>query len=240
VSGLYPGPQGWKAQGGTPAMQKGVWFDGAFIRGNGLYFPQGFELSNPSGAALLRTPLGNSIQQSTWLGGDMPVNGNAVSGRWGFRIAAEDDYQRFLAAEGRGGAIELWFDMPYSDFWHIPGADEGQTTWKTLRRQPWHIAGVSHATRPPHVFVDGVELTVVTGSPSTGEVQVLDSGGAIGTITTDTDDTDGAEWLEMRYHPVFLVVVSNVARTLQDVNFWQVEADFAEHFEGAYTGPAGE
>jgi hypothetical protein len=219
-------------------MQKGVWFDGAFVRGGG-YFPQGFSLDGPAGPALLRTAAGNSIQQSVWLGGDMPVNANPINGRWGFRVAYEADYQRFLAAEARGRAVELWFDMPYSDWWYIPGADAGQTTWKTLRRQPWHITGVSHATRPPAVLVDGLELTVVTGSPSSGEAQVLDEGGAIGTITTDTDDTDGAEWLELRYHPVFLVAVANVSRTLQDVNFWQVDADFAEHLEGVYTAPTG-
>jgi hypothetical protein len=142
------------------------------------------------------------------------------------------------ARDGRARNKALVFS-PGGELIGFYAKDAGQTTWKTLRRQPWHITGVSHATRPPAVLVDGLELTVVTGSPSSGEAQVLDEGGAIGTITTDTDDTDGAEWLELRYHPVFLVAVANVSRTLQDVNFWQVDADFAEHLEGVYTAPTG-
>lgn len=238
------GPKQWQSLGGTPALQLGVYFDGAFVRssvaGARPYYPEGFQLDNVAGASLLQSPIGSNVQQSVWLGGDMPVNANAISGRWQFKIAVEDDYQRFVTAESRGQAVELWFDWPMADHWRIAGADAGATLWRTMRRQPWHIAGVSHATRPPVALIDGVEKTIVTsGSPSVGEIKVTDTGGAIGVIETHPTDTASATWLELRYPAVLLVVVSNVSRQLSDFNHFVVSADFAEHLEGTYTPPAG-
>lgn len=233
------GPKSWESQGGTPALGLGMFFDGAFVRG-GAYYPRGLTLEAVAGATLLQSLAGNSVQQSVWLGGDMPVNANPLRGRWQFKIATEADYQRFVNAEARGVAVELWLDLPAVEFWYIPGADAGATTWQTLRRQPWHIAGVTHATRPPKVLIDDVELTVVTsGPPGVGEVVVANSGGSIGTLTTNASDTSGATWLELRYHPVLLVAIKNVSREIADFNHIVVSAELVEHLEGAYTTPSG-
>ena len=223
------GPLFW---GDSPPLRAGVWLDGTLIDG-GVQLPIN-EWNRETGAAILPTVGGVDIAQLRWLTGDAPVNLHAMKmSGINFNLVDEADYWLLHRVASVGQPVNLFFDVPMADYWYIPGKVAGQTTWKTSRKLPWDLTGVTHVTTPPHAYVDSVAQTIIkTGTPSTGEVKVPETGG-FGTITTPSGLT--GTWLELRYAPQLLVVLRGINFTMQQANFLIVNCPVEEQRGGLYT-----
>lgn len=217
----------------SPGLSRGLYLDGRFIEGGEVMYPAQ-DWASPVGATILPTVANTDIAQLRWLGGNAPTNLNPMSLDVEVQITNETDYWIFQRAAALGIPVTIFFDYWIADYWYIPGKASGQTTWITSRLLPWSLDGISHATRPPAALVDGVAQTIVTtGTPGTGEVKVPTSGGDYGTITTPSGLT--GTYLELRYPPIFLVVMKNMGNSYRNHNDLRFSVSLVEQRAGVYT-----
>ena len=203
----------------------GIFLDGRLIDG-GAFYPQPFSLEAQAPGAVLATLGHSDITQYRWLGEDVPVNLEPyVVNGLEVLLADSADYRALKAASNRGSTVALWCDIPIVDQWSIAHAATGQSDWKASRALPWDLSGVTHATRPPVVMIDGVEQALVAASPGAGEAVVPESGG-YGVVTTPAG-IEG-EWLQLWYHPVLRVRVGGCRIVSQAHNALLVSLDVAE------------
>jgi hypothetical protein len=227
------GPAYWADVVGGAPFGTVLYLNGTKLEGGGVVAP--FDLSKPVGPAVLSTGA-LTVTQHVWLGGNIPVNiHNRLTGRLSFTLQQEADYWLFAQAAERQQAVALWMELPWSAEFYIP-ANTTQT-WRLGRETPWDLVGVSQATHPARAYIDGVEKTVVTGSPSPGEVRIPDSGGYV-MATTNSADTAAATWLTIRYHPELRVVLSNLSLSYAIYNDLRFDADLEEVSEDAAFSPA--
>jgi hypothetical protein len=131
-------------------------------------------------------------------------------GHWRWSFALQADQEELWYHLGR-----LWRRAEAAD-WVDYGYDQGQwigvaaVASYTLPRPPADgaVAGFPAVEYPPLVKVDGVDQTVVAGTPAAGEAQVTATALVLGTVPA------GGEVVELRYVPVYRVVVSAVPETL--------------------------
>lgn len=217
------GPATWTD---LPFRQGGIYLDGTLIEG-GMARPL-MDLTALMGCRVLVTAGGTGILQRLWLGGKAPVDVVPFADfPMQMNVRDEADYRLFLTRKGRSMPVELWADWPLFEQWYIPARASGQTEWETRWKLPWSLPGVSHATRPPRVYVDDVQQTVLTsGTPSAGEVVVPEAGG-YGTLVTPVD-LDGT-WLRLEYAPVLIVYLAQVKMQYARLNDLVFNVDVSEH-----------
>lgn len=193
----------------------GVWLDGVQIFG-GFATPL-VSLPVLSGAVSTET-LGQVDQvQMRMLGAKAPVGAPPAEIPIRFTVDQEEEYELFLTRCERGFPVELWPAWPLFDQWYLPARDVGQTEFEPRRKFPWGaISGISHATRPPIVKVDGVEQAIVTsGMPGTGEVLVPD---ASGYQVIEAPAALTGTWLQLAYWPIFDVRFEEVGQAYEQHN----------------------
>lgn len=203
----------------------GIYLDGRFVEGGRVY-PQPFGLEAPAPGAVLATLGHSDVMQYRWLGADVPVNLEPYTVP-GLELVLADsaDYRALVAAANRGSTVALWCDFPVCDQWRIALAATGQTAWKISRTLPWDLAGVTHATRPPVVMIDGVVQTLVASAPAAGEAVVPETGG-YGAVETPAGIA--GTWLQLWYHPVLRVRIGAHRIIAQRHNELLVSLDVAE------------
>lgn len=192
--------------------------------------------SPESPGTILATMDGGGITQLFTPGGDCPIMNSALKVSITMQHNRQDDYRRMTVAEGFPPA-RWWFEVWLACKWYIPGKNTGQTTWKTDRRLPYGgaVPGVTHATHPPRVEVDGVAQTVITtGTPTTGEVLVPESAG-FASITTPAALT--GELLVLWVPFELLVKISGPSTDNPQANLLAYSATLEEvQGSGDYTG----
>lgn len=215
-----------------PMLHEGLYFDGSFVEGGRINILRDWGSQN--GGSLLPTLGDTDILQLRWLGGDAPVNLHPHAFDVEIELTSEADYWLIHRAQAIGAVVPVWWDYWIADLWHIPSKASGQTTWKTSRWLPWNLSGISHATRPPKAFIDGVAQTIVTsGTPTSGQVKVPATGGDFGTI--ETPSSISGTYLELRYPAVFLMRIQGLALTYQQVNDLRARCSLIEQRAGIYT-----
>lgn len=177
---------------------------------------------------------GGHIQQYQWIGGDAPLMGRPLEIPMAFQHNVEVDYFRMLEAEAAGPRL-VWFGLWLVCTWYIPGKNAGQTTWKTDRRLPYALPGVTHATHPPSVTIDGTEQDILTsGTPAAGEVVVPEAGG-FATITAPADIS--GTWLSLKCPFELQVTVEGPSTGNPQANLITYAATLREVVgSGGYTG----
>lgn len=217
----------------TTMLTGGVWLDGTYFRGGaGGSYPLGSQFSTPGGANLLRTLAGTTIAQDIWVGGDAPLNLRPMNVTMSFSLTKESDFWLFQEAVGYGRPVQTWLDLPVSDQWYLPAANGD--IFKTSRILPWSISGISHATRPPAAFIDGVSKTIVTsGTPTTSEIKIPDTGGDFGLV--EKASASSGTRLIVRYAPIFLFSYGQLQITYQDTNHIRFNVTVQEHLGNIYS-----
>lgn len=199
-----------------PLYKSGIYIDGSPLSGQ-IQSP----ISNwaqQAGFGVLKTPAGD-VLQGRWFGGGIPVNLNPIDfGPLVFTVEKRNDYDRCKQAVAWGAPIAVYFDEEIIDVWHIPSRGTNQVLWRTSRRAPWHLPGISHLTRPPRAYIDSTAQTVITsGVPTAGQVMVPESGGALIDITTPVAIGAGT-LLKLHYRPEFMLKPLQLSQAYQDVN----------------------
>lgn len=238
------GPASWPDGGGTPVFGEPVYLDGVTLQGSSARVP--LQVDADIKGATLETLGGTDVEQLIWLGGDIPINMHRRRIVLPVKIAFEADYWVIQEAADTGKSVPIWFDWAMTDRWYIPGNDLG-TTWKFSRQLPYNLVpGIDQSARPPKAWLeepDGTQsaLTVVTGTPATGEIQIPDSDG-YETATTFAGDADAGtyQYLKVRYHPMLLVRISRISFAYQEFNSLVFNLDMREHRGGLYTLAPGE
>lgn len=206
------GPAGW-----TDLIFRhgGVWLDGVQIFG-GLASPL-VSLPVLCGSDPIETMANLDQVQLRLLGAKAPVGAPPVEIPIQFTVDSTEEYELFLTRCERGFPVELWPAWPLFDQWYLPVRDVGQTEFEPRRKFPWGaISGISHATRPPIVKVDGIEQTVVTsGTPGTGEVLVPESSGW---QVIEAPAALTGTWLQLTYWPILDVLLKEVGQAYEQHN----------------------
>ncbi len=238
-----PGPAQWDDAGGVSLLSEGFWFDGAFIEGGSVLPVGGW---SAAGAPTVLKTFGADATQSFWLGGDAPLNLFPLAGEAQITLRDEADFWRIQEAAGFGRPVAVWWDWPVVDLWYVPAGPPAAPppfvfqAWQTSRHLPWHLPGVSFATRPPAAFTDSTELTLDPSFPGAGEFTIPETGGAINALLTADLSGSGATLLKLRYHPELLVVIEQVAWTYRQHNELVAQLSFREILPGQSYIPAGE
>ena len=221
--------------------------DGIFLNGqqfhNGLLYPiSGWSL--PLGPTIIPMESGNTILQNRWNAGSGPMNLAPLSFAMSMSICTEDDFFTLMRLASRQLAVPLWFDFELPDIWYIPGRySTSQIVWYTSRLIPWTLPTITAVTKPPKVFIDDTEQTVLTsGTPGAGEVVLSDTptnDGAVqivrrpwGVLTTPASLS--GTFLELRWRPQILAVLSNVQFDYAVHNDLRVSFVVNEHLAGVY------
>lgn len=235
------GPHGFT----SPHFRRGLWINGQWFHSEAGWMPAGSSAAGDVGPVGLPTSIGDVIQHR-WFGGNTPTNVNSRLDEVDFEFQLMLESDAFLIEDlaSRGAILRLWFDLWLSDTWYVPGANAGQVTWRTSRHLPWDIDGVSHATRAPEAYFEDsagtrTTLTVVTsGSPTSGQIKVLDAGGAFGDVETNAADHAGETFLVLRYPPVIHATMNDVRRQVLGANDVRVSFSLTEIGAGDYTAGA--
>lgn len=198
----------------TRILGLGFYIDGRRIKGGFLHPPASYSTA-PSGISL--PTLGHSdVVQHRWFGEDVPVNLAPETISFDMVLSSQADAETISDAHGRGTPVEIYTDIARADHWYIPVAAVGQILWKTSRKLPYALSFVNAVNRPPRVFIDGAEQTVVSASPpSSGEVYVPIVGGY---SSIETPSGIVGTWLTLRYHPVIMARVVQADLDHRDPN----------------------
>lgn len=214
----------WQAAGGTPAYRLGFRIGSAWIRGQGITPPHSVEI--PSGGVVLATLGRTDVPQYLWMGEDQPINLEPVRLPLDFVVNGEAGYWALRRVSESGEVVDAYLDLPAEEAWSIPLAASGQTLWKTARRLPWDVPGVTTATRPPKAYIDTTEQTVVaTAGPAAGEVYVPATGG-FASIETPSGITGSR--LVLRYHPLLSARVTDLRLEYREPNGLRVSCTVEE------------
>ena len=132
------------------------------------------------------------------------------------------------------GTPVLWYPGSWwiVDRWSVPLGGAGRTTWRTSRRLPVDVPGMAEFTAPPQlqVYVDGALRGDIT-LPSTNN----GPGGWCAEITTPDLSAEGAQVLELRYPPEWLVRFTDVEIDPTIYNRYLFRAEVEEVLRGEYT-----
>ena len=229
------GPLNWPDDGGTKVLKAGLFIDGVFFHGGSAYPP--FNWTEKPMATVLNT-LGNTdVFQRRSLGGDAPVSSPTVEGNFRFSLAHEEDFELFQRTAMKNLPVELWLDLTFYEFWVIDNANASQTTWRTSRRLPYAISGITHTTRPPKAFIDSTAQTIIkTGSPVSGEVLVPEAGGY---AELKTPSGISGTYLELRYAAVVYAAISNIRKSYRVTNKLVLRAEVTEVRGNTFTAADG-
>lgn len=213
-------------------LRGGVYLNGEIIH-RGAMVP--LTRSGDSPARTLTTLAGTQVLQRIGIGGDAPLNLRPLTFSARFSCDSEADYFRLVGAADSGTRVYLMPHLWIEDRWYIPGANPGQTTWRTSRRLAHHLPGYSYdfASRQPQVLVDDVPQTVLSsGTPGAGEVVVPDTGGYVEVVTPA--GLSGS-YLALRYAPE-LVATLEVRWQNEQGNLLICEFSVIDHLLNTYTG----
>lgn len=157
---------------------------GYFLQSSGAHT---IDLAAP--VAAIKMASGREVTERIFRGAGAPLTLRPRT--WALQLpplALEGDRRALLLAEVDGVTVTWYIEQTFLDTWI---ALAGQTQFSLSRRAAYReivdpAAGlISHASHPPRAWLDGAEQVVVTGSPSTGEVQLPDTAGT---------DGRGAQW----------------------------------------------
>lgn len=218
---MSTGPGYWS---NYPFRSQGVWLDGVQIE-DGAAYPLS-SLAALSGSVALDTIGNTQIVQTRYLGAKAPVGVSAGEIKLRMNVKNEADYALFLSRCERGLPIDFWPDWPLFEQWYLPLRDAGQTEFQPRRKFPWDISGITHSNRPPLAEVDGTPKTIVTtGTPTTSEIKVPESGG-FGVVTANSAMT--GTWLRVAFAPVFSVLITNVGMAYPSFNALEFDVSMVE------------
>ena len=218
------GPLSWSADGGSGAYRLGFRVGTTWIGGSGVHPPH--QMAVEAGGTVLSTLGRTDVPQYRWLGTTQPINLEPVSIQFELWLKSEAWYQTLREISESGEVVDGWLDLPVSEVWSVPLKAASQILWKTGRKLPWDVPGVTPSTRPPRVYVDGTEQTVVGSSgPAAGEVYVPTTGGH-GEIETPAD-LSGSR-LVLYYHPLLAVRIEGLRLTYREANGLRVSATARE------------
>lgn len=209
----------------TRILRLGMYVAGRRIKG-GLVHPNRADYSRSAPGVLLSTLGHSDVLQVRWFGGDVPVSLEPISVRFSMILSDQADADAITEAQSAGAPVDLWLDLVIADQWSIPHAAAGQTQWKTSRKLPYGLDFVTVANRPPRVFIDDTEQTVIhAGVPAAGEVVVPDAGG-YAVITTPAGIV--GTMLKLRYHPIIVARVTQADYGHEDVNHLNLQVEIEE------------
>jgi hypothetical protein len=183
--------------------------------------------------SVLRMVSGTAVYQFNGLGGDQPVNMHPLETDVRFTASYEEDYLLFEKAAAKGEPVDLYLDVYMIDLWLIAAANANQTIWKTSRKLPYSLSGISHATRPPKAFIDTTVQTIITsGTPIAGEVKIPDTGGF---QDIETPSGIAGTYLEVRYPALFVVKLLDIRRDYRAANELRFDVSMLELLQNTYT-----
>lgn len=227
----------------TKPFQTGVRFNGRhFQTRSGVNFiadltAGGMSRSRGSMLYTLRTTLGLVITQTRFRGGDAPMGMRAASISMPIYFELEEDFYAVQAAEAMERPVQIfWGAWPTTDAWWLPGRNAGMNHVRTSRPLAYDGARITHSTAPCRAFLDGVELTVVTGTPgSASEIKVpaVASGDTNDVITTHAD-LAGTQ-LVLRYPSAAYHEIKSVTEALETMNGFRTEISCEEKLCGSFT-----
>lgn len=192
-----------------------------------------FRLDQAMGGAVLPTLARTDIFQFRGLGGDQPVNLHPFDGDLSVTVNHQEDFDLFEEVAAKGEPVDFFFDYWVIDLWRISDATSGQTIWKTSRKLPYSIAGITHATRPPEAFIDEAAQTVITsGTPTSGEVKVPTVSGY---ADIETPSGIAGTHLKLRYPALMVGRFLDLRRSYTQANDLRFRLRFQEVRTNLYT-----
>lgn len=168
----------------------------------------GWEDSLQEAGTFVETGAGQHARHSLVEGQLAPISlaTREISVSWQANSETQWRKLQVAAAMVRSG-LGLWLDIPFSDAWITDGA---ATTYRFSRRAGWASTGVDFAKRPARVRkINGnveIELDVVAGAPTAGQVQIATSTDAELLVTGDV--LTAGTILQMVYYPIIEGAVS--------------------------------
>lgn len=130
-----------------------------------------------------------------------------------------------LVGISAAGILEIAIDAPIYDVWL---GDDVRTTHVLSQSTAYGTTGVAFASRPArcHVTTSGtrVELTAVTGAPSSGEFQVSQTADSTSIVLGDPP-ISGA-FTQLGYYPLLRCTEASISEDMNARNDWDVEVSF--------------
>lgn len=207
----------------TPVYARPPVLDGAelFLRDDGQGRQRPHDLALPAPGLVFETLGQEDRLQLRWLAADVPVGLRPAEisypSAW---LAEEETYNLLRRAQLLGQAVTLYPDLPLVDVWSVDRAPAGQDTWQISRPVAWGVvSGITTATRPPVVLLDGTALTDAGSSPPAAGEYFITAPDAAGYSNLETDPAGIAgTWLELRYHALHRVRVGELSIQLRQPN----------------------
>jgi hypothetical protein len=241
---MSEGYASWPDSGGVAVFSEPIYLNGTVLQGSAFRVPMDMDVE-PSSVTLPTLGM-TDVEQLAWHGGDIPVSMARRKMTLPIQIRYEADYWAIQEAVDVGQAVSIWVDWAFTDKWYIPGNDLG-TSWKFSRQLPYNLVPtIDQASRPPKAWFEEYDgtltaLTVVTGTPTTGQVKILDASG-FQSATTFAGDADATtyKFLKIRYHPMLLVKLVRFQFSNREHNSLVYNLEALEHRGGLYTLAPGE
>lgn len=227
-----------------PQLVNGLWIDGAFFVDSTVMPIPGWDYS--TGGTLIRNIAGGTLTQLRFLAGNAPMALNPMKFSLTYTVSSLAEQRAIQEKAAWGLPIPIYFDIEMQDVWYIAGAAAGQTLWKTSRRFPYGIVpNITHATRAPAVLIDDVAQTIVEGTSATNVLPPDETPAAGQAVVPSYQPDSGVNGIKLpagitgtrlvlRYHPLFLGIIQNVAFQYPIHNGLVFSATVAEHLPGIY------
>ncbi len=232
-----PDGQGYLKFDNFPVLQGRTFkisFDGHTILGS----LQNWRWLRPPSVVTLRTHGGTSIEQLIFRGPDMPLNMEPFQASFTILVKFEEDARRLQFAMSQGLPVDGQFQFPIADVWSIKAAGSGNVNWRTSRKTIWDNVTETHTTHPPKAFIDSTAQTIVTSSPSAGQVQVpLSQTPDFQFETIVTPVLSTGNFLRFFYWPELLVKFVGEATNIAVTNGWFFNVSIVDFPAGDYALP---
>lgn len=220
----------WTADHLTGGGVTGPMIDGRVLAST----PETLSWSREPDVIGIRMQDGSSVVQRRAVGPDAPVGMSPFRGTFALRMVDEGDYWALEEASQAGRPVQFWPRWWQSDVWEIAAGGAGRVEWRTSRRLPYQLAGVTQATMPPVLLVDGVALTLVASAPGAGEGVVPTSNTDPFTATVETDDLAGSARLVLRYPAEYYVLIRSISWAVQEPNLIVATLELEETILGEW------
>ena len=181
------------------------------------------------------TLAGTNIHQPMWLGGDAPINLQALSPiELDFQSTHLGEFRKIsrlsgvCAFEPQSFFANIWIE----DFWFIPAAPAAQTEWQISRFFPYDLVNINDPTGDykPVVSIDNVDQTIInSGTPTAGQVKIL-AGVESHKITLPAASTlVGSKYLRLFYTPKMYICSIDTNEEIPDSDDYTMGLTMQEH-----------
>jgi hypothetical protein len=213
---------------GFPFLRQ-IWVDGLFMQA--FTYPLPWTLPAAAGAMTMMD--GSMTEVRIFRGGTAPTGMRPYSiVLTGTPFSSDEEYAKLCEMEAADRSLPVFFERPITDVWV---AQQGQSRFSFARfLAVGTVSGVTLTSHPCQAWLNDVPQTVVTGSPSTGEVQIIATDPLAQHNAVVTPSLNSADVLKVQHYPLHYVRAAANPSYVQ-LNEWVWSGTLSEVLIGDYS-----